>query len=1803
MVRPVVLVAGLLLFSGFSAAFFGATPFDVSQPSQEIGPIDRSKIEAPFLAAVTATPAEQSVPAIVYLAPQADVADVMFQRDLVVGRFREVARQSQADLVAYLEAQGLRVHRGFWIVNALSVEGTPSQVLEATRASLVARIGANFEVEVLGKPIVAMAPPSSIAPQPEPLDVSVTWGLERIRAPEIWSQLNVQGEGVRVCVSDTGVDISHPDLQGRMWTDAPGDPTYPGGWIEFNANGVPVPGSEPHDTHGHGTHTSGTVLGGAASGVAIGVAPRATLMHALILPGGSGYFSQVIAGIEWCVDPIDGNGSPAGQPAGVQSMSWGANGQYDDLIAPIRNSWYAGVIPVAAASNCGEGCSGSPGNVFESIGIGASDESDGIASFSSGQRIEKTMWGNPPADWPDEWIVPDVSAPGVNVYSSLPDGSYAYWAGTSMATPHVAGCVALMKSVNPGLTPDRALFALTLTAVWYDRYAASPPDIRYGAGRIDCLEATVEVASNSGVEGTIRDSADLTPLDQTRVSASDGTSVRLATTSSGGAYRIYLRPGTYNVTAQRFGYSDGVATAVRVDPEAWTQVDLPLIPMPSGTLTGRTVASLSGLAVPGATVTIAGIPIVLKASTDASGAFAFPKLPAGTYSLLVTSPYFVRAQPSGINVVADAQTDVTIPLNARPRVAVFGDFMTDNTAGRIGRILERNDFLVEYIGMWGWGQAIANPCRYQAIVLNGPGDPGPTTFNDFLAATDAAATGVVFLDSWALFGDAGIAVMRSNLGDPVVRTTGYDFTSPETYFEVRASHPILGGAVPGDRITFDNTSFWHMYAWFDGYVGENGVNLADIGVTNSGVVGRSIAVDDRANNRHVLLSSYGASYYSSPGDWTEDAEALFVRALTWAMRPTPCSDAIVVDWGLTVDPAVGLWSDTFNVTVRAVNVGLDPDNYTAALYVNGGYEASQTVPLAPGDVTTVLFPVRRDPVGSYTAVLGPYTTSFRIRPPTVSVSANGLDELPLVNAAIDAILGGTVRKIGSLDANGQLSFASPGGSHGDYWVVVRGADTAGREHFLAQRVYPDKDATYAFDAVPAETAPVILAMDAVGNGHTGELRVRPSGTQPGVEAAFPFPPGTFYAYLGTYEAVFLMSIPGIAGTWSYEAAPRSLNLAGPAGLEVRYGGTLRAPISASQSGNTVTVDWSVTDSYGNRLASVATDSIGFLAGTRTVRYPLVTLWSGAGDLLVAGYVAWTQSPATTTVPQGATVAFAQLDLDAGPYPLVNVFELNVSLKAADGRVVPDGSTVATLAVDVVGTALRLGEQIPVTITVNGASVAVDTQGAFLAPVALQEGLNEISVDARDLAGNVRREEFNILAKTSVLLAIHPVASPTNQTAVTVQGVVESGATVTVSGNPVPVDGSGSFSVVVPLVEGANAIRVRASDSYGNVNEIVLSVTRDTLPPALAILTPSNGAITRDATVTVIGNTEVRASVTVAGIPVDASSGVFQVDVPLVEGANDIVVRAADAAGNRVQAVVRATRDTTPPALSVASPQDRAVTKEQTLTVQGTVEVGASVSVNGVAVPATGGQFAASVSLTEGANLLMIVATDAAENRAEVLRIITLDTTTPFLAVTAPANGMRTSAGEIEVRGSVEAGAAVTVNGLSPLRDGDNFAATIALIEGTNTIVVRATDAAGNVREVQIEVIRKTRVALEIDWIEVLPGSTEILVQGRTDPGAAIRVNGIAAVVSMDGSFEVVVPVTGEEVTLDVEAFDGLGNRAATSIVVRVFSPLSGPDNASAVAAAGLSALVAGLGAAVLALWVYWRHRKNRSEPEVEGRIR
>ncbi len=329
-----------------------------------------------------------------------------------------------------------------------------------------------------------VAVPKSLPGAVEDSKIS-SWGVRRIGALAAWGALGARGRGVKIGLLDTGVDASHPDLNGKI-TD----------WAEFDDKGREVAGSRPHDSDRHGTHCAGTILGGNASGRWIGVAPEAEIAAALVLNGAlGGTDAQILAGIDWAVNK------------GVDAISMSLGGFVLGPDVPptytkaILSALQVGIPVIAAIGNEGSQTSGTPGSDFLAFAVGATDPSDRAAGFSGGRtQIIRRSQLFPESMLPLVYSKPDVSAPGVAIYSSVPGGKWEHFNGTSMATPHVAGAIALLLSATRLQTvpaAQRAFVIQDLLTGSAEELGESGQNHRFGFGRIDILR-TIGFAQEKG---------------------------------------------------------------------------------------------------------------------------------------------------------------------------------------------------------------------------------------------------------------------------------------------------------------------------------------------------------------------------------------------------------------------------------------------------------------------------------------------------------------------------------------------------------------------------------------------------------------------------------------------------------------------------------------------------------------------------------------------------------------------------------------------------------------------------------------------------------------------------------------------------------------------------------------------------------------------------------------------------------------------------------------------------------------------------------------------------------------------------------------------------------------------------------------------------------------------------------------------------------------------------------------------------------------------------------------------------------
>lgn len=471
---------------------------------------------------LSAEPAQEA------LESAANVADAPVDRAAVVEQMQRRSQEDQAELVDFLNAaqaerltiddevsvpQVGRIEQ-FWINNSVRAELTPEMLQkiierpDVSHVELVRHVDPNELLDAATARDRSAATSRRPRKMPEvdaPTNAAApTWSVTRVGAPLLW-QRDIKGQGVLVAVVDTGVNYYHPDLQARMWVSA----SYPKHGYDFDAND-----DDPMDQQGHGTSCAGIVAGTGVKGKATGVAPGATIMAVRV--GGSE--DQFWRGLQFAIN----------NAADVisMSMSWKypSSPDYPGWRRSCEAILAVGVLHANSIGNQGEEASGrypipyniaTPGNcpaprlhplqtivggVSSAIACGATHDTDQLASYSG--RGPAAWESTPYVDYPYAGgrriglLKPDLCAPGPGTEScnwlydeSSPHSKpYSPFGGTSSATPHVAGCLALLacacrKSGKP-IVPAQIQEALENTAVRIPGQLRDKEN-HYGAGRVD----------------------------------------------------------------------------------------------------------------------------------------------------------------------------------------------------------------------------------------------------------------------------------------------------------------------------------------------------------------------------------------------------------------------------------------------------------------------------------------------------------------------------------------------------------------------------------------------------------------------------------------------------------------------------------------------------------------------------------------------------------------------------------------------------------------------------------------------------------------------------------------------------------------------------------------------------------------------------------------------------------------------------------------------------------------------------------------------------------------------------------------------------------------------------------------------------------------------------------------------------------------------------------------------------------------------------------------------------------------------
>ncbi|TAK54034.1 MAG: T9SS type A sorting domain-containing protein [Bacteroidetes bacterium] len=387
----------------------------------------------------------------------------------VIRHLRSISSESITKLNAVLEKQGYKGRMiPLWITNSIVIEVTKAVADTLAQLPFVESVIEDERIALQGEAFADVAPY-------KPEGYNPGWNIGKIRVDSVWMQYGIKGSCIVIGSMDTGVDTAHPSIAtkwkrgSRAWFDA----------ISGKSN--------PYDDDGHGTHTSGTLVGGDGPGPDtndIGIAYGAKLIAAKMLTSGFSTISQVTAAAQWMLDP-DSNSATNDFPQ-VINNSWFSNTRGSTWFADAAAAWRAaGIIPVFCAANFGPTTSStrSPGDYATCISVGGTNLSD--------NRYSSTSVGPSPAGspFPSDRRKPDVSAPGEGVRSAKRGGGFTNSSGTSMATPHVTGTIALMLQANPTLTYDEVFDILKTTSV---DLGDTGYDYVFGYGRIDALNAVRE---------------------------------------------------------------------------------------------------------------------------------------------------------------------------------------------------------------------------------------------------------------------------------------------------------------------------------------------------------------------------------------------------------------------------------------------------------------------------------------------------------------------------------------------------------------------------------------------------------------------------------------------------------------------------------------------------------------------------------------------------------------------------------------------------------------------------------------------------------------------------------------------------------------------------------------------------------------------------------------------------------------------------------------------------------------------------------------------------------------------------------------------------------------------------------------------------------------------------------------------------------------------------------------------------------------------------------------------------------------
>lgn len=1512
----------------------------------------------------------------------------------VINSLQDVADREQVgllNLLAGLKKKGaVSDYEPFWIENAIAVTGDASALNALAKRSEVATIMPERTVKALGGPGsgTTAGPTPANTPSGGGSIQSIEWNIQRISAPAAWA-LGYDGTGVVVASLDTGVDGGHPALA-RKWRGADGS-SAAFSWFDAVNN----QNNFPYDDHDHGTHTVGTVLGSDEAGVnQIGVAPGARWIAAKILnAAGSGSDTDILEAGQWIMAP----GGDASKAPDIVTNSWGGGPGMDEWFRPTVAAWRAaGILPVFAAGNDGPGAGtvAAPGNYPESTAVGAVDANDNLASFS----------GQGPSPYGE--IKPEISAPGVNIRSSVPGGGYqGGWNGTSMATPHVAGVAALLLQANASLTPDdlETIMTETATPVTTSSFPTVPNN-GFGHGIVNAFDAVSAVVTGRGtLTGRVATSGD------------DFQSPVITHTPLTPKYCCVNVPVTATV-------SDNVSVT-EVNLYARMQGDPYYTIIPMSRTAGDYKSGTYSAAIPGYMVQEPAVEYYIRALdygnnpavTPVNTMTVLPPLSPGYFTDMETDPGYTHG---GTNDPWAWGVPTSGPNGAHSGSNVYATNLGGNYASSTNAYLAMPPISLAgasqaQLSFWQWydlesgydwadvwvvdGAGNQTPVLHQTGSSNGWNkrtvDLSPWAGQAILVLFNLVSDGSINRAGWYLddisilapdnvapAAPAGLTGTSDNLGTVTLTwnaNTEPDVAHYSVYRSLTAgSGYTLAGAPAGttfvDSGATPNVPNYYVVNATDLW-GNQGANSSEFVITPSGPT--TIFFDNMEGGAN------GWTHGGTQDQWqlgapTSGPGAAYSGANLWATNLAGNYNSSANAW--LMSPAINLTGVT-NATLQFAHwydFETSYDKGYVEISTNGGSTWTQL-----GNTYTGASGGFALPTFDLTAYAG-QTVNLRFRMTSdSSITKAGwyIDDVKILSAQ-------------SLTNDGAQVFTKPA------------------EKLEATPLYkPQQPGTFKTDlpgnfkvsGIGIESLPADATVTVLETGRS--VRTDPaSGTYTLSHAAGDYTVrAEAYGYFPAQAAINIPADGTVTQNFLLTQIPTG-NISGT---------VTNARTGAPVGGATVQV------MEDGRIAPVVTAADGTytlaaLQGTYTLRVTASDYKAFRATVTVPGNGAVTQDAALEPfigfpgqlVYDDGTAENARAFYDAG-----NGWAVRMTPDAAKGAAMlisagfytwdntwpnPGGTAFSVAVYDATGTdggpGQKLAGPIPAT-AIRGQWTSVDLSELGLsfdqdfyvvyiqgAPYPNSPGLgtDESSTNqgrSWQLVGGgwspSPAEEGNYMIRAAVKyeLGAPTITSPvngsaTNAAAITVEGTSVDGATVNIYKDEVlvgstPVSG-GHFSVPVTLSDGANVLTATAQVPEGETRPSApVTVILDQAAPTLDVTAPTDGFATNRDAITVTGTVADAhlASVTVNGQAMTVTDGSFSHKLLVNEGDNLITVIATDIAGNTTTVERHVTADTTAPAITNVTPAaDVTMAPGQSLTIAFDSEPGLGAGYRIVLAGASGG---------------------------------------------------------------------------------------------------------------------------------------------------------------------------------------------------------------------------------------------------------